>query len=75
MEEYGLPKSRRKCRDLLCLVAFIAMWTALIAVGWVGWSNGNPERLLYGSDWEGKLCDGSAKGSGKWTTYPRTDRL
>jgi len=66
-----LPISKRKCTDFLCLLLFLAMWVGLIATAIVGYQQGDPDRLVYGSDYLGRVCGGSQLPTLTYTVYPR----
>jgi hypothetical protein len=53
----------RKCRDLPCCILFLVFWIGMIAVFLTALNAGEPERLLYGIDYEGLTCgvDNSGK--------------
>lgn len=50
------PTDKRSCQDILWLILFIAFWVGMFVIG--GWAihNGNPYRMLYGSDDFGNVC-------------------
>lgn len=39
------PTSHRKCTDCIMLLLFIAYWVGMVAIGGLGFQNGNPNRL------------------------------
>ena len=53
---------KRRCTDVLFLLAFIAFWVGMLAIGGYGFSKGDPALLIMGTDYEGVLCD--EKGTG-----------
>ncbi|CAL6426676.1 unnamed protein product [Bathycoccus prasinos] len=53
---------KRRCTDVLFLLAFIAFWVGMLACGGYGFTNGDPALLIMGTDYEGVLCD--EKGTG-----------
>ncbi|KAL5730293.1 Choline transporter protein 1 [Ranunculus cassubicifolius] len=55
-ERLFMMKHRRKCRDIVFLVIFIAFWIAMIVNSSFGFNNGNPTRLTYGIDYKGNVC-------------------
>uniref|UniRef100_A0A6U4I244 Choline transporter-like protein n=1 Tax=Hemiselmis andersenii TaxID=464988 RepID=A0A6U4I244_HEMAN len=63
-----LPWEQRGCTDCLMLMIFIAFIGAMIAVGVIGFANGNPLRLHYGYDFNGHVC-GTGVNSGKQNLY------
>ena len=46
----------RSCTDIIFLLIFIAFWIAFFVIGGIGFSNGDPDRLLYGTDYLGLVC-------------------
>ena len=57
-----ISSCKRRCTDALFLLAFIAFWVGMLAVGGYGFSKGDPALLIMGTDYEGVLCD--EKGTG-----------
>lgn len=43
----------------------------MIVIGAIGLKYGNPERLVYGTDYTGTVCGMGARSSLKYTVYPR----
>ena len=58
LEKEGLqgPTENRRCRDLPCLVLYIVFWIGLVVVAGVALSDGEPRRIIYGTDSWGNLC-------------------
>lgn len=54
-EEEGI-RQKRKCRDVVVLVIFIAFWIAMIVNSSFGFNKGDPSRLTYGLDYKGNVC-------------------
>ena len=52
---------KRKCRDVLFLILFLAMWMGMFVIAGVSVGKGEPKKLFYGSDHAGRQCGG--KGS------------
>ena len=46
----------RLCTDCLCCVLFVVFVIIGIAIGIVGLTLGNPDTLLYGTDYYGNVC-------------------
>ena len=46
----------RRCTDVLFLILYAAFMVAFFAIGVIGFTSGDPRILLYGTDYEGKLC-------------------
>jgi hypothetical protein len=53
----------RSCHDLPCCILLLVFWVGMLAVLYTAVSAGEPERLLYGIDYEGLTCgvDNSGK--------------
>lgn len=49
-------QENRSCTDIPCCLLFIAFWAGYVAVASVGFKYGNPDKLLYGTDYLGNLC-------------------
>ena len=60
----------RKCGDVLCLLFFALFWVGMAVVAAVGFRSGDPQRLLYGTDYTGATC-GASGGAGALVFYPR----
>lgn len=71
--------SGRKCTDILCLLIFIAFWFGMVLIGILALQQGDPEKLLYGTDHLGNTCGGKSMNCGgacadkKRIVYPRTN--
>ena len=52
--------SNRKCTDLLCLILFLVFWMGMLIIAGVGFSSGQPEKLVFGTDWKGRTCGAKA---------------
>ncbi|RLN91777.1 hypothetical protein BBJ28_00018389 [Nothophytophthora sp. Chile5] len=63
----------RKCTDLLCLVFFLAFWLGMIVIAAVGYTSGQPQRLIYGTDWMGRTCGGHAAKTSAVPAYDLRD--
>ena len=46
----------RKCTDVIFLLAYFAFMIGMVVVGILGFSNGDPAALLFGTDYEGEMC-------------------
>ena len=46
----------RKCTDVIFLLAYFAFMIGMAVVGVLGFSNGDPAALLFGTDYEGEMC-------------------
>ena len=42
----------RKCTDVIFLLAYFAFMIGMVVVGILGFSNGDPAALLFGTDYE-----------------------
>lgn len=47
---------KRRCRDVLCLLIFIAFWCGMIVIAAVAYQEGDTNRLVYGVDSLGMTC-------------------
>jgi choline transporter-like protein 2/4/5 len=71
-DQGSTPMQRdRKCRDVLCTLIFVAFWGGMLLVAAIGLQNGKPERLLYGTDFQGNTC-GVGSLASKKLMYERT---
>lgn len=53
----GMIKSEdRKCRDILCCFIFVVFWLGMVVVATLGMKNGNPKKLVFGTDYIGGIC-------------------
>ncbi|KAJ5070922.1 choline transporter-like protein [Anaeramoeba ignava] len=55
-EDFHGPISDRKCKDVFCLIIFIAFWIGMFIIMIVGFATGTPKRLYYPSDYRGNVC-------------------
>ena len=55
------PIKNRGCTDILCFLLLIAFLGGWVVVGIYAFGNGNPLKLIYPSDSNGKIC-GSDQG-------------
>ncbi|KAK9818176.1 hypothetical protein WJX72_008291 [[Myrmecia] bisecta] len=53
--DQGMEK-KRKVRDVLFLLLFVAFWGGMVYVAVAAFTKGNPDRLSYGVDSYGNLC-------------------
>ena len=51
----------RKCTDILWLVFFVMFWIGMVVIGIIGLQNGDPKKLVYGKDYNSKVCSGETK--------------
>ena len=51
----------RKCTDILWLVFFVMFWIGMVVIGIIGLQNGDPKKLVYGKDYNSKVCSFSFK--------------
>lgn len=65
------PAGTRKCRDCFCCLLFLVFWVGMIVVAVIGLLNGQPARLLYGTDYNGTTCGTGAMEDKMLTFYPR----
>ncbi|GLC34986.1 hypothetical protein PLESTB_001185800 [Pleodorina starrii] len=52
---------KRRCRDVLCLLLFIAFWVGMFLICGFAFKNGEPNRILYGVDSFGMTCGSKNK--------------
>ncbi|KDO34592.1 hypothetical protein SPRG_00655 [Saprolegnia parasitica CBS 223.65] len=64
------PNSTRKCRDVLCCLLFLLFWIGMAVLAILGVSNGEPESLIYGTDFNGTVC-GTGDSNTSLIYYPR----
>lgn len=56
-------KADRSCTDCFWLMLFLAFWVGMLAIAGVSASKGNPDKLIYATDYNGTVCNtGSNKG-------------
>lgn len=63
----------RKCTDVLCLLLFVGFWIGMIIIAGIGYKNGQPKRLIYGTDWHGRTCGVKAAATASIPAYDFTD--
>jgi len=66
-----VPISYRKCTDCLFLIIFILYCIGILIIGGIAFENGNPNRLVYGSDYLGRVCGEGNKSGEPYLVYPR----
>lgn len=69
--EPPVPVHERKCTDLLFLLIFCMYWLGILAIAAVGKQNGDPRRLVFGSDSNGIVCGGDLKPDQPYVAFPR----
>ena len=62
--------SDRSCHDLPCCALFLAFWIGMFVVLWTAVGAGEPERLLYGIDYEGLTCGVDNSGKAPVRRFP-----
>jgi choline transporter-like protein 2/4/5 len=67
-------KVNRKCHDVLFLVIFVAFWLGMFAIAGAGVSAGDPERLIFASDFQGQTCGAKAYKDKPLVYYPRMNQ-
>ncbi|XP_041483712.1 choline transporter-like protein 1 [Lytechinus variegatus] len=55
-DDFDGPLSDRSCRDIPCLVIFLAFLGGMGYVTYLALRDGNPDRLIYGDDSYGNVC-------------------
>ncbi|XP_054160614.1 choline transporter-like protein 5 [Oppia nitens] len=54
--KFNGPTDKRSCTDIFFLIIFIAFISGWIVIAFIGYSNGNPEKLIYPTDSYGDIC-------------------
>jgi len=67
-------KVNRKCHDVLFLVLFAVFWIGMLAIAGAGLANGDPERLIYATDYIGDTCGSGALKDKPLVYYPRMNK-
>ncbi|DBA04865.1 TPA: hypothetical protein N0F65_006867 [Lagenidium giganteum] len=65
------PAGARQCRDCFCCLFFAVFWIGMVVVAVLGVLNGEPKRLLYGTDYKGNACGTHTMSNRTLTFYPR----
>lgn len=65
--------TKRKCRDLFFTLLIILFWAGMVAIGIASRQYGEPQRLVYGSDYTGKTCGMNSNEGRKYIAYPRAN--
>lgn len=65
--------NQRKCQDVLCCLIFLAFWAGMLAIGGIALRLGQPQRLVYGNDYQGNTCGVGDFKDRKYTVYPRVN--
>jgi len=47
-----IKRGDRKCTDCLFCLLFLVFWVGMVAIAGIGIGGGEPDRLLYGVDYE-----------------------
>ena len=61
LAQEGGPIKNRGCTDVICFLLFFAFLGGWGVVGYYGFKNGDPTRLIYPSDSTGAICGSSDK--------------
>jgi len=61
LAQEGGPIKNRGCTDVICFLLFFAFLGGWGVVGYYGFKNGDPTRLIYPSDSSGAICGSSDK--------------
>eukprot|EP00931_Biecheleriopsis_adriatica_P048416 TRINITY_DN2796_c0_g2_i1.p1 TRINITY_DN2796_c0_g2~~TRINITY_DN2796_c0_g2_i1.p1 ORF type:complete len:990 (+),score=201.47 TRINITY_DN2796_c0_g2_i1:73-3042(+) len=56
VKKYG-PAPTRGCTDCWCLIVLLAAWGAYLFVTFLGFMDGNPQKLAMPRDYQGAYCD------------------
>lgn len=54
--EFKGPIQHRSCTDVVCCIIFCAYMIGMVVVAAIGFYEGQPKRLLYPTDSDGKVC-------------------
>ena len=65
------PSKDRRCKDVLCLILFILSLGLSALVTIAAYQVGNPDRLIYGSDYLSNLCGSGDHADRPFAFYPR----
>nr|XP_006815345.1 PREDICTED: choline transporter-like protein 1-like [Saccoglossus kowalevskii] len=60
-KDFDGPVSKRSCRDVICLIIFLAFWGGMGYIAYVAIRDGQPERLIFGADSYGNVCGSKNK--------------
>lgn len=55
-----VPNSRRKCRDVVCLLTLLLTWAAMVSIGIIAFRTGDLESLVFATDFAGRRCGSCA---------------
>ncbi|KAF0684105.1 Aste57867_23892 [Aphanomyces stellatus] len=55
-EGSSFQPSNRKCTDILCMLFFVIFWIGMIVISIIAFTKGKPQRLIYGMDFQGRVC-------------------
>jgi choline transporter-like protein 2/4/5 len=77
-DEFNPIENNRKCRDVFCILLFAVYWVGMVGVFIVGLATGEPERLVYATDFNGDTCGTSSDvtpglDKKQYVYYPRID--
>ena len=61
---------RTGCTDCFFLLLFLVFWAGMIVIAVVANNRGNPERLIYATDWNGEVCNSGANAGKPFIFYP-----
>ncbi|XP_071948307.1 choline transporter-like protein 2 [Antedon mediterranea] len=50
------PIQNRSCTDVICCIIFVAFIVGMFITGYIGWSDGDPRKLVYPTDSKGQIC-------------------
>ena len=68
----GMVYENRKVTDILCLVIFVGVVTAMCSFSTYSFIFGNSNKVLGGMDGAGNICGVSGQKDGDFTDYPHT---
>jgi len=68
-----LPIKQRGCTDIPFLILFMLYLAGMMVITVLGFKNGDPARLVFGTDYQGVQCGGDIYPTLKKITYPRVE--
>lgn len=65
--------SGRKPTDILCLLIFLAFWAGMVYISYVAYNTGVPARLVYPTDYMGRVCGRNNSDAEVGSIFPPDD--
>jgi choline transporter-like protein 2/4/5 len=66
-----VPYNKRSCRDVIFLLLWMAFLAGNFFVAYIGFQHGEPQKLIYASDYNGGTCGLGPLADKKYVYYPR----